>query len=55
VAGFAIPAAHLVLPPEPDGTNLLANLSLPNASVLTMNLVSSLESSKTIVRRVTVF
>ncbi|KFX97979.1 hypothetical protein V490_02519 [Pseudogymnoascus sp. VKM F-3557] len=37
-AGFSIPDAHLVLPPEADGTNLLANLSLPNASVLKMDL-----------------
>ncbi|KFY28060.1 hypothetical protein V493_03118 [Pseudogymnoascus sp. VKM F-4281 (FW-2241)] len=38
LTGFAIPAARLVLPPEADGTNLLANLSLPNASILRLNL-----------------
>lgn len=55
MAGFSIPDAHLVLPPEADGTNLLANLSLPNASVLKMDLVSSLESPKTFIQRVTGF
>ncbi|KFY79460.1 hypothetical protein V498_08939 [Pseudogymnoascus sp. VKM F-4517 (FW-2822)] len=38
LAGFAIPDARLVLPPESDGTNLVANLSLPNASVLKIDL-----------------
>ncbi|ELR10037.1 hypothetical protein VC83_07374 [Pseudogymnoascus destructans] len=38
LTGFDIADARLILPPEADGTNLLANLSLPNASILKINL-----------------
>ncbi|KFY41395.1 hypothetical protein V494_03015 [Pseudogymnoascus sp. VKM F-4513 (FW-928)] len=38
LAGFSIPDARIVLPAEPDGTNMRANLSLPNASVLKIDM-----------------
>ena len=38
-AGFAIKDSTLVLPPEDDGTNLIANATLPNPSVLTLEIV----------------
>ncbi|KAJ9388412.1 hypothetical protein DTO063F5_2743 [Paecilomyces variotii] len=36
--GFAIEDSRLLLPPEADGTNLLANASLPNPSVMTLEI-----------------
>ncbi|KAF2499481.1 hypothetical protein BU16DRAFT_579038 [Lophium mytilinum] len=36
--GFSIDSAHVVLPPEEDGTNVVANLTLPNASLATVEL-----------------
>ncbi|CRG86116.1 hypothetical protein PISL3812_03119 [Talaromyces islandicus] len=36
--GFSIDGARLQLPPEADGTNLLANATLPNQSVLTLEI-----------------
>jgi hypothetical protein len=40
--GFSIDAARLELPAESDGTNLLANATLPNQSVLTLEIVGFL-------------
>ncbi|PLN84722.1 hypothetical protein BDW42DRAFT_199218 [Aspergillus taichungensis] len=37
-AGFAIEDSTLVLPPKEDGTNLIANATLPNPSVLTLEI-----------------
>lgn len=42
--GFSIDSARLQVPAEADGTNLLANATLPNQSVLTLEIVSFLES-----------
>lgn len=39
-AGFAIEGSQLLLPPESDGTNLIANATLPNPSVMTLEIVS---------------
>lgn len=36
--GFSIDSAELVLPAESDGTNLLANATLPNQSILTLDI-----------------
>ncbi|KAF2810252.1 uncharacterized protein BDZ99DRAFT_488101 [Mytilinidion resinicola] len=36
--GFSIDNAQVVLPPKKDGTNLVANLTLPNASLVTFEL-----------------
>ncbi|KUL81439.1 hypothetical protein ZTR_09545 [Talaromyces verruculosus] len=38
LAGFTIDSATLVIPAESDGTNLIANATLPNQSVLTMEI-----------------
>jgi hypothetical protein len=38
--GFSIESARVVLPPEDDGTNFMGNLTLPNASIVTFELVS---------------
>ncbi|GAD98918.1 conserved hypothetical protein [Paecilomyces variotii No. 5] len=38
--GFAIEDSTLLLPPEADGTNLIANATLPNQSVMTLEIVS---------------
>ena len=38
--GFTIDSASLILPAESDGTNLVANATLPNQSVLTLEIVS---------------
>lgn len=38
--GFSIDAAQLKLPAEADGTNLYANATLPNQSVLSLEIVS---------------
>ncbi|RHZ45668.1 DUF3712 domain-containing protein [Aspergillus thermomutatus] len=37
-AGFAIEGSQLLLPPESDGTNLIANATLPNPSVMTLEI-----------------
>lgn len=37
--GFSIDGAELVLPAESDGTNLVANATLPNQSILTLEIV----------------
>ncbi|EEA27255.1 conserved hypothetical protein [Talaromyces marneffei ATCC 18224] len=37
-SGFKIDSASLVLPAESDGTNLIANATLPNQSVLTLEI-----------------
>ncbi|RAO64653.1 uncharacterized protein BHQ10_000665 [Talaromyces amestolkiae] len=37
-SGFSIDSASLVLPAESDGTNLIANATLPNQSVLTLEI-----------------
>lgn len=42
--GFAINDTRLLLDPKPDGTNLVANATLPNKSVFTIEIVSSLIS-----------
>lgn len=39
-AGFSIKDTQLLLPPRDDGTNLIANATLPNPSVLTLEIVS---------------
>jgi hypothetical protein len=39
-SGIAIQDPKLVLPPEADGTNLLANVLLPNPSVISLGAVS---------------
>lgn len=39
-AGFSIDGSQLLLPAEPDGTNLIANATLPNPSVMTLEIVS---------------
>lgn len=36
--GFSISDSTLLLPPRPDGTNLIGNASLPNPSVLTIEI-----------------
>jgi hypothetical protein len=38
--GFTIDSARLQLPAEADGSNLFANATLPNQSVLTLEIVS---------------
>lgn len=40
--GFGIESARAVLPAEEDGTNLIANLSIPNASLVSFELVGNL-------------
>lgn len=40
--GFGIESARAVLPAEEDGTNLIAELSIPNASLVSFELVSNL-------------
>ncbi|KAF7172113.1 hypothetical protein CNMCM5623_004378 [Aspergillus felis] len=37
-AGFSIEGSQLLLPAEPDGTNLIANATLPNPSVMTLEI-----------------
>ena len=37
--GFAINSARVVLPPEEDGTNFIGNITLPNASDVTFEMV----------------
>lgn len=37
-AGFSIDGSQLLLPAEPDGTNLIANATLPNPSVMTLEI-----------------
>ncbi|KNG84320.1 hypothetical protein ANOM_008319 [Aspergillus nomiae NRRL 13137] len=37
-AGFAIADPQLLLPPREDGTNLIANATLPNPSVMTLEI-----------------
>ncbi|RHZ62932.1 hypothetical protein CDV55_107267 [Aspergillus turcosus] len=37
-AGFSIEGSQLLLPAEPDGTNLLANATLPNPSVMILEI-----------------
>ncbi|OKL63371.1 hypothetical protein UA08_01697 [Talaromyces atroroseus] len=37
-SGFSIDSASLVLPAESDGTNLIANATLPNQSILTLEI-----------------
>jgi hypothetical protein len=39
-AGFSIEGSQLLLPAESDGTNLIANATLPNPSVMTLEIVS---------------
>ena len=39
-AGFSISDPKLLLPAESDGTNLVANATLPNPSVMTLEIVS---------------
>ena len=39
--GFAINSARVVLPPEEDGTNFIGNITLPNASDVTFEMVCS--------------
>lgn len=36
--GFSISDTTILLPPRPDGTNLIGNVSLPNPSVLTIQI-----------------
>lgn len=38
--GFGIASARAVLPAEADGTNLIAELTIPNASLVSFELVS---------------
>ena len=38
-AGFSIDSAQLILPAERDGTNLIATATLPNPSILTLEVV----------------
>ena len=42
--GFGINSARAILPAESDGTNLAADLSIPNASIVTFELVRRLET-----------
>lgn len=44
-AGFSISDPKLLLPAESDGTNLIANATLPNPSVMTLEIVSLLSFS----------
>jgi hypothetical protein len=37
--GFAITDAAIVFPPDSDGTNLKGNVTLPNPSIVTFELV----------------
>lgn len=37
--GFEITDSQLLLPPREDGINLVANATLPNPSVLTLEIV----------------
>lgn len=37
--GFEITDSQLLLPPREDGVNLIANATLPNPSVLTLEIV----------------
>lgn len=37
-AGFYLSEATLILPPEPNGTNLIADITLPNPTVLTLQV-----------------
>ncbi|KAL2222674.1 hypothetical protein M432DRAFT_527064, partial [Thermoascus aurantiacus ATCC 26904] len=36
--GFSVQDSKLVIPPEPDGTNLVANATLPNPSIMTLEI-----------------
>lgn len=42
--GFEITDSQLLLPPREDGINLVANATLPNPSVLTLEIVRSTRS-----------
>ncbi|OCK79487.1 hypothetical protein K432DRAFT_354827 [Lepidopterella palustris CBS 459.81] len=50
--GFSIDNARAVLPPDSDGTNLVGNITLPNASLVTLalgNLTLNLKVNSTLI------
>lgn len=55
--GFAISDATLLLPPEDDGTNLIGNVTLPNPTVISLEvgtLVLDVKSGDTVIGNVTI-
>lgn len=41
LAGFEFTNVAVVFPPDPDGTNLVGNITLPNPTVISLELVRS--------------
>jgi len=42
LAGFEFTSVAVVFPPDPDGTNLVGNVTLPNPTVISLELVRTL-------------